>query len=311
MLESSPEQAILESRKRLADLIGRHTPEVGENRTTIPGLLLFRRTSTTACYCGAYEPSLNVFAQGRKRVTLGGTSYECGSSLFLLSAIDVPVRSQIIEASATAPLLSMLLRLDLGMVREILTSEELPGPDPQPQGIGLALGEASVQLLEACLRLVGLLDTPTDAPFLSRLIERELVYRVLRSRQGERLRAIATVGDVSNRTARAIAWLRNNFDKPLHMCELAGFARMGVSTLHRHFHELTSMTPLQYQKQLRLQAARERMLMENVDATTAAFEVGYESVSQFNREYSRMFGNPPIRDIKAHRSGGTNAMHAA
>ena len=311
MLESSPEQEILEFRKRLAQLIDRHTPEIGENRTLIPGLLLFRRTSTTACYRGAYEPSLNVFAQGRKRVTLGGTSYECGTSLFLLSAIDVPVQSQIIEASEIVPLLSMLLRLDLGMVREILTSEELPGSDPQPQGVGLALGEASVGLLEACTRLVGLLDTPTDAPFLSRLIERELVYRVLRSRQGERLRAIATVGDLSNRTAKAIAWLRNNFHKPLRMHELADFARMGVSTLHRHFRELTSMTPLQYQKQLRLQAARERMLLEDVDATTAAYEVGYESVSQFNREYSRMFGNPPIRDIKAHRPAGAKTMHAA
>lgn len=189
--------------------------------------------------------------------------------------------------------------------------EEFPGPGPQPQGVGLALGEASVGLLEACTRLVGLLDSPADAPYLSRLIERELVYRVLRSRQGERLRAIATVGDLSNRTSKAIAWLRNNFHKPLHMNQLAEVARMGVSTLHRHFRELTSMTPLQYHKQLRLQAARQRMLMEDVDATTAAYEVGYESVSQFNREYSRMFGNPPIRDVKAHRSAATNAISAA
>ncbi len=311
VLESGPEPAILEARKWLAQSIDRHTPEVGENRTLIPGLVLFRRTSTTACYRGAYEPSLNVFAQGRKRVTLGGTSYDCGSSLFLLSSIDVPVQSQITEASETSPLLSMLLRLDLRMVREILTSEELPSFDLQGQGVGLALGEASVGLLEACTRLVGLLDTPNDAPFLSRLIERELVYRVLRSRQGERLRAIATAGDLSNRTANAITWLRNNFQKPLHINQLADHAHMGVSTLHRHFRELTSMTPLQYQKQLRLQAARERMLMEGLDATTAAYAVGYESVSQFNREYSRMFGRPPMRDIKAHRPAGAAVIHAA
>jgi AraC-like DNA-binding protein len=310
MLESVPDPAISEARKRLAQLIDRHAPSVGENRTLIPGLLLFRRTSTTACYRGAYEPSLNVFAQGRKRVTLGGNSYVCGSSLFLLSAIDVPVQSQIIEASEAAPLLSMLLRLDLGMVREILASEELPAAHPPAQGIGLALGEVSVGLLEACTRLVGLLDTPADAPFLSRLIERELVYRVLRSRQGERLRAIATTGDLSNRTARAISWLRNNFHKPLHMNELAEYARMGVSTLHRHFRDLTSMTPLQYQKQLRLQAARERMLLEGLDATTAAYQVGYESVSQFNREYSRMFGQPPKRDVRSLQAAG-NSIHAA
>ena len=309
-LESSPD-TVIEARRRLAHLIDRHTPSVGENRTLIPSLLLFRRTSTTPCYRGAYKPSLNVFAQGRKRVTLGGTSYLCGGSFFLLSSIDVPVQSQIVEASEATPLLSMLLRLDMAIVREILTSEELPSPEPRATGIGLVLGEATVGLLEACTRLVGLLDTPKDALFLSRLIERELVYRVLCGPQGELLRAIATAGDISNRTAKAVAWLCNNFQKPLHITELAGYARMGVSTLHREFRELTSMTPLQYQKQLRLQAARQRMLLDELDATTAAYEVGYESVSQFNREYSRLFGQPPMRDIKAIRSAGPKPVRAA
>ena len=136
---------------------------------------------------------------------------------------------------------------------------------------------------------------------MSKLIQRELVYRLLRGPQGDRLRAIATLGDQSHRTAKAIAWLRANYAKPLRVEELAEVARMGVSTLHHHFRSLTAMSPLQYQKQLRLAAARERMLIEGIDATSAAFEVGYESPSQFNREYKRFFGQPPMRDIKARR----------
>lgn len=144
----------------------------------------------------------------------------------------------------------------------------------------------------------GLLDAPEDIPFLRSLIQREIVYRLLRGPQGSRLRAIAMLGGQSHRTAKAIAWLRANYVKPLRVQELAEVARMGRSTLHHHFRALTAMSPLQYQKQLRLVAARERMLIEGLDAATAAFEVGYESPSQFNREYKRFFGQPPIRDIK-------------
>lgn len=136
---------------------------------------------------------------------------------------------------------------------------------------------------------------------MSKLIQREIVYRLLRGPQGERLRAIATLGDQSHRTAKAIAWLRANYSKPLRVEELAEVARMGLSTLHHHFRALTAMSPLQYQKQLRLVAARERMLVEGLDAASAGFEVGYESASQFNREYKRFFGQPPMRDIKTRR----------
>ena len=144
-----------------------------------------------------------------------------------------------------------------------------------------------------------LLYTPEDIPFLSGFIEREIIYRVLRGPEGARLRAIATVGDQNQRTAKAIAWIKANYSKPLRIEELAEVAGMAVSTLHHHFRALTTMSPLQYQKQLRLQAARARMLTDDMDATTVAFEVGYESASQFNREYSRFFGQPPLRDIKA------------
>jgi AraC-like DNA-binding protein len=269
----------------------------------VPGLVLYLRTTPTACYRATYEPSLSVFAQGRKRINLGGTEYLCDGSSFLLSSIDVPVESQIIEASEEVPLLTMFLRLDMPTVREVLSREDLPEPELSAERRGLAVGKTTVGLLDACMRLIDLLETPEDIPFLSHLIQREIVYRILRTPQGERLRAIATTGDLSHRTARAIAWLRANYAKPLRMEELAEVARMGVSTLHHQFRALTAMSPLQFQKQLRLQTARQRMLMDGMDASSVAFEVGYESVSQFSREYSRLFGQPPMRDIKALRDG--------
>ncbi len=229
----------------------------------------------------------------------------------MLSSIDVPVQSQIVEASADVPLLAMLLRLDMPTVGEVLSREDLPEPEGSSHRHGLAVGETTTGLVGACVRLIEILDTPDDIPFLSPLIQREIIYRVLRTPQAERLRAIATRGDLSHRTARAIAWLKANYTKPLRMEELADVARMGVSTLHHQFRALTAMSPLQYQKQLRLQAARQRMLMDGVDATSAAYEVGYESVSQFSREYSRFFGQPPIRDIKGLRDGKIMAIDAA
>jgi AraC-like DNA-binding protein len=302
--------AAVEMRKNLASKIAAHTPSPGANPTSVPGLALYRRTAPTACFLATYEPSLSIFVQGRKRVNLGGNLYHCDESSFLLSSIDVPAESQIVEASEQVPLLSMFLRLDMQAVREVISREELPQSDAPIQSRGIAVGETTVGLLGACSRLIELLETPEDVPFLSHLIQREIFYRILRTPQGERLRAIATTGDLSHRTARAIAWLRANYAKPLHMEELAEIARMGVSTLHHQFRGLTAMSPLQYQKQLRLQMARQRMLMDGMDATSAAYEVGYESVSQFNREYSRFFGQPPMRDVKALRDAKVVSINA-
>jgi AraC-like DNA-binding protein len=308
---TDPNATATEMRKELARKIAALTQSTGEHSTTVPGLVLYRRTTPTACYRATYEPSLSVFVQGRKRINLGGTEYLCDGSSFLLSSIDVPVESQIVEASEQVPLLSMFLRLDMPTVREVLSREDLPEQEAAVRQRGLAVGVTTVGLLGACGRLIELLETPADIPFLSHLIQREIVYRILRTPQAARLRAIATTGELSHRTARAIAWLRANYAKPLHMEELAAIARMGVSTLHHQFRGLTSMSPLQYQKQLRLQMARQRMLMDGIDATSAALEVGYESVSQFNREYSRFFGQPPMRDIRALRDGKVVPISAA
>src|SRR3984893_9266551 len=163
----------------------------------------------------------------------------------------------------------------------------------------MVLGQATVEQLKQCLRVVHLLDTPQDIRFFGKLLQREIIYRLLQGSQGDRLRSIATLADQSYRTAKAVTWLRENFEKPLKVDELASIAGMSRSTLHHHFRGLTAMSPLQFQKQLRLHAARQKMLVDELDAASAAFEVGYESPSQFNREYKRFFGKTPMRDVQS------------
>src|ERR1700730_3949635 len=272
--------------------------------TDIPGLLLSRRTAPTAPACATYEPSLAMVAQGRKRADLGGTTFIFDESRYLLTSLDLPVICNVIEASEDVPYLCFVLKLDMRVVRELLGREEIHAPVAASDSPAMATGETTPELLDACCRLTNLLNTPQDIPFLSGLIQREIIYRILRGPEGARLRAISTLGDQSHRTARAIAWIRTNYAKPLRVEDLAQIAGMGLSTLHHHFRALTALSPLQYQKQLRLHAARERMLMDGLDAASAAFEVGYESASQFNREYSRFFGQPPMRNIRTLRSPG-------
>lgn len=292
--------------RRIASFIGS-----AENRATeIPGLALHRRTAPTSpCSC-TYEPSVTVIAQGRKRVELGPTTFIYDPSRFLLTSIDLPVVSRVVEASEQAPCLALSLKLEMPVVRELLSRDEIQVTEARTDTPGMATGETTAEFLSACCRLVDLLHSPQDIPFLSGLIGREIIYRILRSAEGARLRAIATLGEQSQRTAKAIAWIRSNYARPLRVEELAEIAGMGVSTLHHHFRVLTSMSPLQYQKQLRLQSARARMLIDGLDAATAAFEAGYESASQFSREYSRFFGQPPMRDIRTLRAPDTLSLES-
>ncbi len=286
------------ARGQLARLIGNRAVAEGDVGTEIPGLRLYRRSMPTECVSSAYEPSLVVFAQGKKRFNVGKTVYVCDGNSFLLTSIDLPVVSQVIQATVDEPILGLILRLQMPVVREILAHQEFAGGEASSDARGMAVGVSSAELLDACTRLLKLLETPQDIPFLSGLIQREIVFRLLRSPQGRHLRAIATLGEQGHRTAKAVEWLRTNYARPLRVEELASMARMGVSTLHHQFRSLTAMSPLQYQKQIRLHVARERMLSQGLDAASAAFEVGYESASQFSREYSRFFGQPPMRDVK-------------
>ncbi len=282
---------------QISDLIG----GAGELITDIPGLELYRTVTPTAPNSCSYAPSLLVIPQGRKRVALGSTNYVFSQSQFLLTSVELPIVSQVVTASEQEPYLAFFLKLDMSIVRDILRTEDVAAPKPSSGPRGMGIGEATAELIRACSRLMELLDAPEDIPFLGKHIQREIVYRLLQGTQGERLRAIATVGDQNNRTAKAIAWLLANYEKPLRVEELATIAGMSLATLHRHFRALTAMSPLQYQKQLRLRAARSRMLTDDLDASSAAFAVGYESPSQFNREYRRHFGRPPMQDVQALR----------
>lgn len=294
----------------LARKIALHIGPAESLATDIPGLSLHRRTRPTAPCSATYTPGVIVIAQGRKQAELGGSTFVYDPSRYLLTAVDLPVLSRVVDASEDAPCLAMTLKLQMPVVRELLNREEIRISAPPSDRPAMGAAETTVEFLDACCRLVDLLDRREDIPFLSGLIEREIVYRILRGSQGARLRAIATLGDQSHRTAKAIAWILANYAKPLRIEQLAGISGMGVSTFHHHFRVLTSMSPLQYQKQIRLQTARTRMLVDGLDAAGAAFEVGYESPSQFNREYSRFFGQPPRRDVRALRSPGAAPMES-
>ncbi|HXS75772.1 MAG TPA: AraC family transcriptional regulator [Terracidiphilus sp.] len=299
---------LTELQSKLARTIADRVFSEGDANTEILGLRLYRRSEPSPCISAAYQPSLVVFAQGQKRINVGRTIHLCDGSNFLLTSVDLPVVSQVVRATKDQPLLGLILNLEMPMVREILSQHEFHLREDAIDARAMAVGTSSVELLDACIRLVTLLDLPDDIPFLAGLIQREIIFRLLRSPQGKHLRAIATLGEQTHRTAKAVEWLRMNYAKPLRVEELAIMARMGVSTLHHQFRSLTAMSPLQYQKQLRLHVARERMLNEGLDAASAAFEVGYESASQFNREYSRFFGQPPMRDIKSRRLNGTASV---
>src|SRR5271165_2956268 len=307
---SPPPVRAREFRAALARKIALYMGSAENRATEIPGLTLHRRTAPTAPCSATYEPGVTVMAQGQKRVDLGRTTFIYGESRYLLTAVDLPIVSQIVEASEDTPCLAMSLKLEMPVVSELLSREEIQMVEVPSESPAMATGEATAEFLSACCRLIELLDAPQDIPFLSGLIQREIIYRILQGPAGARLRAIATLGDQSHRTAKAIAWIKANYAKPLRVEDLALIAGMGLSTLHNHFRALTAMSPLQYQKQLRLQAARGRMLIDGLDAASAAFEVGYESASQFNREYSRLFGQPPMRDIRTLRSPGAPSLES-
>jgi AraC-like DNA-binding protein len=269
--------------------------------TNVPGLTLYRHIAPTRPAPATYEPSVAVVVQGRKQVELGPNTFLYDGSRYLLTSLDLPVISRVIEASSQNPYLCLRLRLEMPAIREVLSQGDFELPLMGAHAPAMTTPETTVEFLGAVGRLLDLLNAPEDIPFLSPLLQRELIYRILKSAAGQRLRAIATAGDQSYRTARVIGFIRANYTKTLRAEDLAQIAGMSMSTLHHHFRALTSMSPLQYQKQLRLQAAQRRMLIEGLDAASAAFSVGYESASQFNREYSRFFGLPPIKHLRAVR----------
>lgn len=283
--------------ENLSKSIARFTEGGEKHETAIPGFSLFRRSEPTEPISSMYEPSICLIAQGAKRVLLGEDTYVYDAHNYLITSMYLPTVVQLIEASPQKPYLGLRLKLDMREVSQLMVDSNLPPPRAQSSGRGMATGEVTLPLLSAFQRLVELLADEKDIPILSPLIQREIIYRLLVGDQGARLRQIAPMGSQGNQIAQAVDWLKSNFKRQLRIDDLAQQVNMSTSTLHHHFRALTAMSPLQYQKWLRLNEARRLMLTENQDASTAAFQVGYESPSQFSREYGRLFGTPPLRDI--------------
>lgn len=283
--------------EKLIEGVARSAEGADDGRTLVSSLHLYSSQEPTKPMTGMYEPSICVVAQGAKRVSLGEETYIYDAYHFLLSSVHLPTTFQVLEASPEKPYLGLKLDLDLREVAQMMVDSNLPAPRTQQSERGMAIGKMTLPLADAFQRLVGLLDNPEDIPILAPNIQREIIYRLLTGDQGARLRQMATTGSQSQQIARAIEWLQQNFMEPLRIDALAKRAGMSTSTFHHHFRATTALSPLQFQKQLRLQEARRLMLMEDMDAANAGFQVGYESPSQFSREYSRLFGAPPLRDI--------------
>lgn len=284
----------------LAGLVGRHTDSKGDglHSTAIAPLGFLRESDTSRVMQGVIKPILVIVVQGKKEVLLDEKTYPYGVAQYLVVSVDLPMHGYAIEATPDQPYLSFTLDLDPVQLCEIIAQTNL-GVDRKDNSVrGWFITDAEPSLIDCAIRLTQLLDSPQDIAFLTPTIVREIYYRLLVGEQGEAVRQIATSGSKMQRIAEAIKLIKADFSKPLRIEHLAEYTNMSISSFHRHFKEVTSMSPLQYQKQLRLLTARQMMLVENADAAQAAYQVGYESPSQFSREYSRMFGAPPIRDIE-------------
>ncbi|WP_226660751.1 AraC family transcriptional regulator [Microbulbifer aggregans] len=290
----------------MAGVIARWVTKQADYATPVPNLSFFRREVPSEPDFCLIEPSVVILVQGEKQIAIGGEEYPYDTSHFLITSLDLPATSQVISASPEQPCLGFALKLDLRMLAELIAQGNVPPPQARGAGSSIGLGRVTADLLEPCNRLLRLMDEPDAIDVLAPLIEREIHFRLLLGDQAALVRQIASVDSHGYRVAKAIDWLKLNFASSLRVEELAARVQMSAPTFHHHFRQLTSMSPLQYQKWLRLNEAKRLMLNEHLDAASAAFQVGYESPSQFSREYSRLFGAPPKRDIERLRSQASN-----
>ncbi len=289
--------------KELAELISRHTDREGYRPTEIP-CLGFSRYST-AHYStlagppyGLYNPSIGIAVQGLKDVILGGERFRYGPGNYFVSSMDLPIIFEVPEASSEVPNLSCKIEFTPNLILELLGADEFK---VNPRGKiqrGMNVAKLDSSMLDAIVRLVRLLDKPTDIPVLAPLFTKEILYKTLHGEHGDSLKQIVTDGSPTLHIKNAIEHILHHFQDSFRIGELADVAKMSVPSFHRHFKEITAMSPIQFQKQLRLQEARRLLISESANAAEVAFRVGYESPTQFSREYSRMFGLPPREDMK-------------
>lgn len=281
----------------LVERVLRLSPRQGANATCIPGLQLYRFDRPNEPLHALYEPSVCLIVQGSKRVLIGDQMLHYGPMRHLVVSQNLPIMGQVLEADPLHPYLCIALAVSAQETASLLLDIGRPAEPPNAgSASGMYTEESSTDLMEATHRLIRLLDAPSDAPALAPLVQREILYRLLTSPNGWRLARTATPDSYDQRVARAISWLRDRYREPLRVVDLAKAVHMSESSLHHNFKAVTALTPIQYQKQLRLQEARRLILSERASAAVAARRVGYESPSQFSREYARMFGEPPGRD---------------
>jgi AraC-like DNA-binding protein len=299
MILQQAEREALRLKANHEELVERIAHTVREDGTVQPlkGLYLSRSSLPLIPLHSVLEPSLCVIAQGSKEVLFGGSRYRYDPSHYLLATVELPRVSQVLEASPERPYLSLRLSLDPVRVSSVMEEAGYFTPPGHTDARAIDVSLLDENLLDAAVRLIRLLDSPSEAPILQPLITREIIYRLLRGEQGTRLRHLAIQGGYTPDIARAIKRLRQDFDQPLHIESLARELGMSVSGFHHHFKAVTALSPLQFQKRLRLQEARRLMLSEDMDAASAAYRVGYHDASHFNREYKSLFGVPPMRDV--------------
>ena len=291
------------------ELVERIVRAIGQDGKMEPlkGLRLNRVSAPTELAHGVSSPAFCVIAQGSKEVLLGDDRYQYDPMYYLLATAELPIVSQVIEASPERPYLSLSVRLDPTLVGSVMVEACRVSSRRRANVRAINVSPLDARLLDAVVRLVRLLDAPAEVPFLMPLITREIVYRLLMGEQGDRLRHIAAKGGHAHRIIRAIDRLRQGFDQPLRIDDVAQELGMSVSSFHRHFKAVTAMTPLQFQKQVRLQEARRLMLGEDLDAASAGYRVGYNDAAHFNREYKRLFGLPPLRDVERLREAASQS----
>ncbi|UVM54927.1 AraC family transcriptional regulator [Pseudomonas sp. B21-012] len=307
MSATDPNRLILDpalegQRQELADLIQRHAPRQAGVESAVEDLFLVRYEESVRSMPALAEPALCILAHGSKEVCLGDERYMYDPLHYMVVSVALPISGVLLEASPENPSLGVRLNIDPAQINNLLADAGPLGVPSLPSGRGLYVERTDPLLLDALLRLIRLLDSPKDIPILAPLIQREILYRLLRGPQGYRLYEIAMANSQTHRVCQAIEWLNQHFDRPLRIDELAREVNLSTSTLHHRFKAVTSMSPLQYQKQLRLQEARRLMLNDGLEAAVAGYRVGYESPSQFSREYSRLYGAPPVRDLARLRS---------
>lgn len=291
---------------RLRELISRHATD-GLTPTALPGVRLLRATAVTEPLGEVAEPAVAVIAQGAKEITVNGRVFVHGAGQFAIIPVELPVLGRITDASPGAPLLAVVLMLRQQKIAALLAeaAQAVPaGPGGLAGPTAMAVSDASAPLLDAFARLLLLLEEPGAAPVLADGIEREILWRLLTGPQGATVRQIGLVDSRLAQLARAIAHIRRHYDQTLRIQDLAALATMSVTSFHRHFRALTSMTPIQFQKQIRLHEARTRLLADPGDIAGVGHAVGYGSPSQFSREYRRLFGAPPSRHGPALRGSG-------